>query len=359
MVGLLTPDELRERPPAQWLLPGYLQGGASAFMVGVPGAGKSLLALDMGLSLASDGDWHGTQGLAGPVVWIAGEDGDVIQARIGAWQEAHPGRDVSRFLTLPEPIDLRDANAVRSSLGAELRQLGEPPVLIVVDTLSTAMPGGDENGSKDPTRVLGTLGELRRQTGATTLVLHHPAKGKGAGRPAWVPRGHGSLEANARSILHVRRTGAGPHVLSVEKQSNGSKGRPLRFLVEGGASEQPGSIRPRLLPGTTSADAREQELLGRLEDAAHRLGGARVSKTALADEAGGKRTDLLEVLTGVRDGSVPAARLRYVGTGARGAEEYACMCPGCADPFPQQGTGGEPVGTGQLGKPWELLQEGA
>src|SRR5258706_8742389 len=50
------------------------------------------------------------------------------------------------------------------------------PRLIVIDTLSRRMVGGDENSSKDMGLFVEACAEIQRATGATILIIHHTGK---------------------------------------------------------------------------------------------------------------------------------------------------------------------------------------
>ena len=62
--------------------------------------------------------------------------------------------------------------------------------MIVVDTLSRAMAGGDENGPTDMTAFIANLDALRNATGAHIMIVHHSGKDTAKGA-----RGHSSLRA--------------------------------------------------------------------------------------------------------------------------------------------------------------------
>jgi hypothetical protein len=62
--------------------------------------------------------------------------------------------------------------------------------LIVVDTLSRSMAGGNENSPEDMTRFIGNCDKMRNMTGAHVAIVHHSGKDKAAGA-----RGHSSLRA--------------------------------------------------------------------------------------------------------------------------------------------------------------------
>jgi AAA domain len=63
-----------DHPPAvDWLIEDYLERDTVTQLFGDPGSGKSFIALDMALSIATGQEWHGHATKSGPVFYIAGE----------------------------------------------------------------------------------------------------------------------------------------------------------------------------------------------------------------------------------------------------------------------------------------------
>jgi len=56
------------------------------------------------------------------------------------------------------------------------KQLGELPVMIVVDTVSRVLPGADENLQKDMTLFIRACDEVRETFGATVVGVHHTSR---------------------------------------------------------------------------------------------------------------------------------------------------------------------------------------
>lgn len=89
-----------------------------------------------------------------------------------------------------------------------------PVKLIVVDTLSLAMAGGNENAPEDMTAFVGNIDRIRQEISAHVAVVHH--SGKDAARGA---RGHNSLRAATDTEIEVSRDLASrTSVAKVKKQ---------------------------------------------------------------------------------------------------------------------------------------------
>lgn len=175
-----TVSELKSRPAPKWLVADVLVEVTLAALVGNPGVFKSFGALDIALCVASGVPWAGRAVERGPVLYISAEGSALLAKRICAWEEARgiTAPDTLRIITEPVVfVERRDVTA----LLAILREWPEPPRLIIVDTLSRCM-SGDENSAEAMMLFIGGLDQVRRETGATVLILHHVARASGRSR---------------------------------------------------------------------------------------------------------------------------------------------------------------------------------
>jgi hypothetical protein len=123
------------------------------------------------------------------------------------------------------PIDLRTNDANLQELVALVRtaerQVGEKCVWVVVDTLSRAIAGGDENSSIDMGRVVAAADRIRAETGAHFTFVHHT--GKDALRGA---RGHSLLRAATDTEIETTAK-----LMSVTKQRDLEGGLAVGFQL--------------------------------------------------------------------------------------------------------------------------------
>jgi hypothetical protein len=197
-IRLWTPAEMEQLPPVQWLVEGVLPTSALAEVHGPPESGKTFLMLDLALSVASGVPWHGRRVRPGPVVYIAAERFRGLERRVRAWMTARGAAQRPDILIGDGPLQLLDGESVGGFLG-DLEQLPRRPALIVLDTLSGCMLGGDENSSKDMGRAVNSLLTLREATGATVVVIHHTTKKGGP------ERGHGLLRGRMDVMMSAIR----------------------------------------------------------------------------------------------------------------------------------------------------------
>jgi len=181
------------------LIKGLLDQGAMTVLYGESNAGKTFVAMDLAYHVARGLDWAGMKTTRLPVVYIAAEGGLGARKRAAALMKRYGGvGDWLQFLL--RPVDLLRADADLKPLIAALGALGTDrrPGLIVVDTLSRAMAGGDENAPTDMGAMVRHLDVLRKATGAHVMVVHHSGKDRARGA-----RGHSLLRAATDTEIEV------------------------------------------------------------------------------------------------------------------------------------------------------------
>jgi archaellum biogenesis ATPase FlaH len=173
-LSLLSLDDLAALPDPVYLIDGVLPANVLGVLYGAPGAGKSFIALDMALAIASGREWLGRETRQGKVLYVAAEGALGMKLRIAAYQLRHaiPG-DSIRFL--PVPFDARSSKS-RDAIVAVLAENAFKPDLIIVDTLARVAVGADENSAQQMGEVVEGFETLRRGTEATILVIHHTRK---------------------------------------------------------------------------------------------------------------------------------------------------------------------------------------
>jgi KaiC/GvpD/RAD55 family RecA-like ATPase len=216
--------------PANQLIEGVLDEGGLSVIYGDSGSGKTFAALDMAFHVGASLDWNGKKVRRGLVVYVAAEGGRRIKRRIAALQKRYREEygDVAPdplFALVRYPIDLRSSDADLNSLLALVRdaekKTGEKCVWLIVDTLSRAMAGGDENSPVDMGRIVAAADRFRAMTGAHFTYVHHT--GKDAARGA---RGHSLLRAATDTEIE---TTAGS--LTLTKQRDGELGFKIGFRL--------------------------------------------------------------------------------------------------------------------------------
>ena len=217
----LSVNDLAALPPTEWAVEGLLPERGRGMLFGVSGAGKSLAALDLTLSIAAGvEDWFGRRVKQGRVIYIVGEGLHGLDRRIRAWRSIHPGADLERFHILPAMPPLNDSGAVDEMLeelaGAAIRSAS----WIVWDTLARAIPGVDENSATDLGMAIASVDRIATELSAGALLVHH------AGHNTSRERGSTALRASCDFVLGLSEDD-GRHQLKVSKMRDGDHGDPV------------------------------------------------------------------------------------------------------------------------------------
>jgi hypothetical protein len=152
------------------------------FVYGPPGCGKTFIGLGMGLSIAAGLDeWWGRKiNKHGPVVLLSSEGVADLKFRIMAWEkETGISVDDIPFYLIRQTINFMAEADVDKLLRTVLditNKLGEPPVMIMVDTVSRVLPGADENLQKDMTLFISACDRVREVFGSTVAGFHHTSR---------------------------------------------------------------------------------------------------------------------------------------------------------------------------------------
>lgn len=223
-----------------WLIEGLWANEAVGCIGGTPKAGKTWLALEMALAVASGQSCLGHFPVKnpGPVILFCAEDGPrAVQERVAGLAKAR-GIDFARL-----PVGWIDAAAIWLDDPTHQKRLGltvaaMKPRLLVLDPL-VRLHRGDENSAGDVANVLGYLRALQREHHVAIVLVHHVRK-SGASEPGQALRGSGDLHAWGDSNAYLLKRDGKP-TLVVEHRAHRSPeplvvrldGDPPRLVVEG------------------------------------------------------------------------------------------------------------------------------
>ncbi len=186
--------------------------GAVTLLSGTPGVGKSTLAYNLALQLVrGESVWGQTP--REPIRVLAVDLETPQAVRFAKINRITGGARPENLAFWPECVrfDMRRAEAVVS---------GEQFGLIVLDTLSCAMPSENENDNSEAGVQMTALRELARSTNVAVLAIHHMGKSSGlTEHGVFRARGASARAAGADIVVNVEadRQSAESIVVKIEK----------------------------------------------------------------------------------------------------------------------------------------------
>jgi hypothetical protein len=169
---------LDEDEPA-WLIEGLLPAGPSfGAVVGRPKSLKSFLAMHRGLHIAGGLPYCGRAVRQGPVIYITNEGIRGVKQRLVAMKLDLGLNDKNvPFILISEMPNLGaspgDYQTLKERVDRIAQRLGVAPAVIDLDTLRRAIPGKDENSSKDLGVFVDNSGRLGQDFGCHVSANHH------------------------------------------------------------------------------------------------------------------------------------------------------------------------------------------
>jgi hypothetical protein len=181
------------RKPISWVVPGIIPEAGCGLLVSAPKVGKTRIAIEMALGLASG---RRPLGIALknpiPVGFFSLEDGEYLfssrlngslnrdHGRFKYHWDGHINQDLSweppqdlSLLTNFAQIDLSD-NDDKQRLYETITKYGLK--LVIIDTLSMAIGKSDVSNSKDMYSILKDIKTIAKGTGCAIMFIHHTRK---------------------------------------------------------------------------------------------------------------------------------------------------------------------------------------
>ena len=216
MLGLsIMPEDAKPTLPFFWFndaqpdlnandfVEGLLTGGAMSVIYGPSNCGKTFFVMDLALHVAWGRQWRGREVDQGTIVYLSLEGSQGVRNRIAAFRKHH-GIEALPFATMPKPVDLLSSQADVAAVIQLVHHVAAKTQsfvrMVIVDTLSRAMAGGNENSPDDMTALIGNCDRIRDATGAHLCIIHHSGKDEAKGA-----RGHSSLRAATDTEIEIKR----------------------------------------------------------------------------------------------------------------------------------------------------------
>lgn len=211
---------------AEPLIKGLIDRGAMSVWYGESNSGKTFVALDAAWHIAAGQPWAGMRVRKGAVLYVAPEGGRGIYKRMAALKQSRPVAEGLPLYVVPCPVNLlHPAGVDLKPLAAMVDEIrakhGVEVELIVIDTLSRALAGGDENSSVDMGNLVKNFDKLREMTEAHVAIVHHTGKDRARGA-----RGHSLLRAATDTEIEIADRG-----VTVTKQRDLEGDKSFRFKL--------------------------------------------------------------------------------------------------------------------------------
>lgn len=222
-------DDIQPSLSSPYIVKGILDHGTMSVVYGPSNSGKTFWAMDLTYAVAIGAPWRGRRVKQTAVLYLAAEGGKGVINRASALKQTHGVCDVPFAVKragldlLHEQADLQHIYDLAAEVMARKPGL---PLMIVVDTLSRIMAGGDENSAADMTALIRNLDAIREATGAHVMVIHHTGKDTARGA-----RGHSSLRAATDTEIEVANDN-GARAAMVTKQRDHKGGETFAFSLK-------------------------------------------------------------------------------------------------------------------------------
>ncbi|WP_374254149.1 AAA family ATPase [Xanthobacter sp.] len=177
-----------------------------AFLGGQSGAGKTFVAVDLAVALASGSTFFGcpVQERVGVVI-LAGEGGDTLASRVLAARMAR-GMDWRLPIAWMDVPDLNDkqsmaatVDALRGADQAFRDKHGVRLGLVVIDTMAASFSMKDENDNAEASAIIRSMKGIAKALSVAVMPVHHYGKGVETGL-----RGASAWQAGADAVLSVQ-----------------------------------------------------------------------------------------------------------------------------------------------------------
>jgi AAA domain len=197
----------RQSASILWLVRDLFPQRAVTLIVGESQAGKSFVAIDLAVSVASGRPFFGKQTVSGGVLIIAAEGSFTMPGRLKSARREFSASDKLPIAVIDQPPDLTTDEGITEVLKVATHiddkmqmTFGVPLSLVIVDTLMSAFSIKNWNDVGETMSAIKSLRRIGTQTGATIVGIHHHGKDTSRGAA-----GSYALTAAPDSILSVFR----------------------------------------------------------------------------------------------------------------------------------------------------------
>ncbi len=177
IAGIRSVRDVLNDKPVDCIQPGLLCEGSVTMLVGDPGAGKTVFALKLVDAIANGRSFLGHQHIPRPVAYLDRDGNALVDvAKRMEWLQIEDGGYLKYFGSNVPEFDVPGAGS--QPVVDWVNELDIRPV-ILLDSYSHFLDGGDENSTKDVNKLWAEIRPLKR-AGVSFIILHHLGKGEDA-----------------------------------------------------------------------------------------------------------------------------------------------------------------------------------
>ncbi len=196
----VPPSEIMKgQPDVEWIVPGVIHKGGKGLIVAAPKAGKSMIAVDLAVALATQQSWLGQPCLSRRVktAVVSREDGPgMTKRRVGQFALARGvGMDTLDKWMRFNTYEQKSSFSIQSDADLEeiIKWIKKEEVEFCIFDVLNVLHGSDENSNTAMTQVMKRFDSIKEATGVDLAIIHHDKKDSGSGNKK--PRGASAIDS--------------------------------------------------------------------------------------------------------------------------------------------------------------------
>lgn len=175
-------EAIEQATAPKWVIKGIAEEDSLVGVFGPAKSGKSFVTVDMACCVATGKDYHDRRSKEGLVLYLAGEGHRGLSRRLLAWEMVNDTKLKNSKLHYSERgvqiLDDLDAEMMRNEALTIQDTYGEPPKLVIVDTLARNFGPGNENSTEDMNRWIANIDRfIREEFRCCVVLVHHTGHG--------------------------------------------------------------------------------------------------------------------------------------------------------------------------------------
>jgi hypothetical protein len=223
----LNSAQIRQNVDAGYRVKGIFPERGVGMIYGASGSGKSFLAFHLLGHIAVGAEWFSYRTKPAKCYYMGLEGFSGLGKRLDLYCRRY-GDACEPFLRFNDgqPWSLMTDEHV-AKISDTMLAHGMKGGVLVIDTMSQAMAGHEENDAASMTEALAKCWAISKAIEGLVILVHHTGKDTTRG-----PRGSSAITANLDGMVMVEKTTTGDRRFTVEKSKDGEAGQSHYFDLE-------------------------------------------------------------------------------------------------------------------------------